>query len=96
MAVAQNSATVFWTRMIYFDFSAVVRPICRRTSAEVESYTQHCCRATEKEEAVLLFQTSCFTPTLSQFPMTFEIKNAREHTLFDPTCSSRDLDDTTL
>ena len=48
----------------------------------------------KEEEAVLLFQTSCFTP--SQFPMTFEIKNAREHTLFDPTCSSRDLDDTTL
>ena len=34
-------AIVIWTHMIYFDFSTVARPICRRTSAEVKSYTQH-------------------------------------------------------
>ena len=32
-----STATVNWTRMIDFDFSAVVRPICWQTSAEVKS-----------------------------------------------------------
>ena len=30
----------------YLDFSAVVCPICRQTSAEVKWYTQHCCHGT--------------------------------------------------
>ena len=29
--------------MIDYDLSAVARPICGQTSAEVKSYTQHCC-----------------------------------------------------
>ena len=45
----QPTATVIWTRMIDFDFSADVRPIYRQTSAEVKSYTQHCCRETTKQ-----------------------------------------------
>ena len=38
------TATVIWTRMIDFDFSAVVCPNCRQTSAEVKSCTQYRCR----------------------------------------------------
>ena len=39
------TATVNWTHMIDFDFSAVVHPICGQTSAEVKSCsTQNCCR----------------------------------------------------
>ena len=35
-----------WTYMLDFNFSAVARPICRRMSAVVKSYsTQHSCRA---------------------------------------------------
>ena len=39
-------ATFNWTRMIDFDFSAVLCPICRQTSAEVKSYTQNYCYGT--------------------------------------------------
>ena len=38
------TATLIWTHMIDLNFSAVVSRICRWISAEVKSYTQHCCR----------------------------------------------------
>ena len=37
--MCDHTATVNWTHMIDFDFSAVVHPICGQTSAEVKSYT---------------------------------------------------------
>ena len=43
------TATVIWTHMIDFEFSAVVWPICRWTSAEVKSYTQDCCCEKKKK-----------------------------------------------
>ena len=36
-------AIVIWTHMIDWDSSAVAYPVCGLTSAEVKSYTQHCC-----------------------------------------------------
>ena len=40
-----STATVIWTHIIDFVFSAVLHPICRRTSAEVKSYIQDRCYA---------------------------------------------------
>ena len=43
------TATVNWTHMIDFDFSAVVCPIYGQASAEVKSYTQNrCCGWTKQ------------------------------------------------
>ena len=41
--LVQPTATVIWTHMIDFDFSAVEQPIYRRMSAEVKLYIQHHC-----------------------------------------------------
>ena len=54
----QSSATVNWTRMIDFNFSAVVHPICGHTSAEVKSNAQNRCRA-HQSGTFLIIQTNC-------------------------------------
>ena len=50
--MTRSTATVIWTHMIDFDFSADAHPIYGQTSAEVKLYTQHCCCDQKEEEDV--------------------------------------------
>ena len=50
--------------MIDFDFSAVVYAICRQTSAEVKSYTQHHCHGKYKHTNLYYNIFQIFQPLL--------------------------------